>query len=115
MTAIMQSIDPMFYIIVLSIIFFLIGGVVYKVKSRDDDLWIYDNLSEDEQTFVDVLENNEENTKQKYISDQLDWSDAKTSRVTSSLVEKNVIKKERNERLNYVNLLSQNRKEPTNS
>lgn len=106
-----QIFDPVIMVLILSITMFITGSVVYKLKISDDNEWEYDNLSEDEKQYVDVIENNNDGlVEQKSISDSLDWSDAKTSRITTSLIDKNVITKERNDRTNYVDISYKNKK-----
>lgn len=77
-------------------------GIGYVLVSTDSEGWTYESLSEDEQMVVDLLRDNNGRVNQKQISDDLEYSDAKTSRITSSLIEMNVVTKSREDRQNYI-------------
>lgn len=93
-------IGPSIGIAIVGIMIFL--GIGYVLGSTDSEVWTYESLSDDEQMVVDLIRDNNGRINQKQISDDLDWSDAKTSRITSSLIEIDVVTKSREDRQNYI-------------
>lgn len=99
--------------VLLGVVVLLFASVVavYTYSQGEDEFWSVDELSEEEQKVVELLESNDGDVKQKKIATELDWSDAKASRLTTSLEEKNVLEKKMVERENKVELNSSDRKE----
>lgn len=97
--------EPYVYV---AIVVVLTVTLSYGMKRYyDQKIITYDELTDEEQQLIDVF-NDETKIPQKTVSNQLDWSDAKTSRVTSQLVEKQVIEKQRVDRENYLQIKTQN-------
>lgn len=69
------------------------GGLIYRRTSSDDGGWSEDELQTEEEQVVSLLEEHDGRMKQKSLADTFDWSDAKVSRVTSSLAENDVLEK----------------------
>lgn len=90
-------------VVILSVLAVAVG---YKVMgSNDKETWSVSDLEEDEVRIVEFLRSSEDKiVKQKELSNEFDWSDAKVSRLTSDLIDKNVVNKERIDRQNYVEL-----------
>lgn len=93
--------DPMIVVGLAVGVLFVSGLMVYQSKDKNIN---YDDLEDDEQDVVDIIRNSDDKIRQKEISNQLDWEDTKTSRITSSLVENNVVEKVREERENYIKI-----------
>lgn len=89
------------YVVTLIVILVFVG--VYYYRKRDTDNVKYEMLDKEEKQVVDLLQDKED-VEQKKISEQLEWNDAKTSRVTSSLINKNIVDKYRESRTNRVEL-----------
>lgn len=92
----------------------LVGGVavlllasvvaVYTYNRGENNSWSVNDLDEEEKQVVELLESHNGEVKQKKIATEIEWSDAKASRLTTSLEEKNVIVKKMIERENQVEL-----------
>lgn len=72
------------------------------LRSDQDETWNISDLSEEQKDLVEYIKKNELKIPQKSASDQFGWSDARTSRVTSELVDLGVVEKEREDRTNYL-------------
>jgi uncharacterized membrane protein len=98
----------------------LVGGVavlllasvvaVYTYNRGENNSWSVNDLDEEEKQVVELLESHNGKVKQKKIATEIEWSDAKASRLTTSLEEKNVIVKKMIERENQVELNSSDRR-----
>jgi len=99
---IIESLDPVIASIILLIVVLISASSVAYRRVNTDSGWSIDDLEGDEKSVVDLLENNKGRVEQKLISDEMKWSDAKTSRLTSSLIDKKVVEKVRENRQNYV-------------
>ena len=99
---IIESLDPVIASIILLIVVLMSASSVAYRRVNTDPGWSIDDLESDEKSVVDLLENNKGRVEQKLISDEMKWSDAKTSRLTSSLIDKEVVEKVRENRQNYV-------------
>ena len=87
-------IDPAIGVGVITVFIILIaGGVLYSRRSGGDSNWSTSDLQTEEERIVELLENNDGRIKQKMVAEEFDWSDAKVSRVTSSLEEDEVLEK----------------------
>lgn len=95
-------------IIVVIMVVFYVAGATYR-RTRSSEGWKLSDLEDDEEDIVHLLEDNDGRVEQKMISDSMDWSDAKTSRLTSDLINKNVVEKVREDRQNYVVLKEDSR------
>jgi uncharacterized membrane protein len=99
-------------ILVLAVLFctvLLAGAVLYIQRSEDDDKWTSDELNDEQSNVIDYLEENDGKILQKSISDNFDWSDAKTSRITSELIDLGAVEKTRDNRQNYISINSEDR------
>lgn len=108
---VLDSLDPVIVsgIAVLVVIMYA-SSVAYRRVGAEDG-WSMSDLESEEENIVDLLEENKGRIEQKLISDEMEWSDAKTSRLTSSLIDKEVVDKVRDDRQNYVVLKDDNRSE----
>lgn len=89
---------------VIVLIIFGIGAFIFK-KLREEDLdSVYKELEDDEKQVLELLRSNEGSMLQKDVVEQLDYSKAKISGTVSTLVEKEVIKKEKEGRSNRVSI-----------
>lgn len=108
---IVDSLDPVVASsIALLVVIVYASSVAYRRVGTEDG-WSVKDLESEEQNIVNLLENNKGRIEQKLISDEMEWSDAKTSRLTSSLIDKEVVDKVRDDRQNYVILKDDNRSE----
>lgn len=89
-------------VIVLVLIIGSISISAIYIRSKNDGTLGISDLSEEQRDLVEYLNNNESRIPQKSASEQFEWSDARTSRVTSELVELGVVNKEREDRRNYL-------------
>lgn len=107
--AITESLDPIIAsVIVLFAAVLYAGSVAYR-RSKTDTRWSVSELNDEEEDIVELLQENNGKINQKEISDEMEFSDAKTSRLTSSLIDKNAVDKVREERQNYVIINSEDR------
>lgn len=99
--------------VVLGVVVLLLACVVavYTYSKGEDNSWSVNDLGEEEMEVVELLESHNGEVKQKKIATDLEWSDAKASRLTTSLEEKNVIVKKMVERENQVELNSSDRRD----
>lgn len=73
-------------------------------EDENNSTWNTDELKTEGEKIVEILESSDGRIKQKEVASELDWSDSKVSRVTSSLEEKSVIEKLTIGRENVLNL-----------
>jgi uncharacterized membrane protein len=78
-------------LIVISVLF--MKSRTANSEDKNDSTWNTDELKTEGEKIVEILESNNGRIKQKEVASELDWSDSKVSRVTSSLEEKGVIEK----------------------
>lgn len=96
--------------IIAFIAFLSVSSVVYAVRSRGgEDGWSMEDMNEEQSDVLTLIQEGDGEIKQKAISDKLEWSDAKTSRVTSELTEANAVTKVRKDRQNYLQIEDKNR------
>lgn len=95
--------------VVASLAFLLASSAVYAVRSRGTEGWTIDDLNEEQSDVVGLIEENNGEVKQKTVSKELDWSDAKTSRITSELTDLGAVTKIRKDRQNYLQVDEDNR------
>lgn len=83
----------------------LILGYFALKKLREEELdSVYGELEEDEKEVLDLLKENEGSMLQKDLVEQLDYSKAKISGTVSSLVEREIIEKQKEGRSNRVSI-----------
>jgi uncharacterized membrane protein len=98
-------------IIVFVIVILLVAPVLYVQQKDNDDNWSVQELDEEQTRVINYLKKEDGKTLQKSISENFDWSDAKTSRITSELIEKGAVEKNRQDRQNYISVKSENENE----
>lgn len=91
-------------LIVVAFLLGLGGYSVWRRKNRDDIDEIYDDLSDDEIDIVELLVENEGEMLQKDVVDSSKYSKAKISGLVSSLVDKEVLTKEKEGRSNKLTI-----------
>lgn len=96
-----EALDPVILVVLAFGVLIVSGFMIYQ--SRDKNI-SYEDLEDDEQNVVDIIRNNDNKIRQKEISNQLEWKDTKTSRITSSLIKDNVVEKIREDRENYIKI-----------
>ncbi|WEL19263.1 helix-turn-helix transcriptional regulator [Candidatus Nanohalococcus occultus] len=90
-------------LVVISLI--LLAGYFGIRKLREEDLdSVYEKLEDDEREVIELLRDNEGSMLQKDLVSQMDYSKAKISGTVSSLVEKEVVRKEKEGRSNRVSI-----------
>ncbi|MFB6144467.1 MAG: helix-turn-helix transcriptional regulator, partial [Candidatus Nanohaloarchaea archaeon] len=78
-----------------------LGGYFgYRRLQMEDIENVYDELEHDEIEVLDLLQENEGSMLQKDVVDQMDYSKAKVSGIVSGLVDKEVVRKEKEGRSN---------------
>lgn len=109
---ILQSIefDPLIAVIAF-LGFLAASSVAYTVRSRGEDGWATEDLNEDQSDALNLIMNEGGEVKQKTVSNRLDWSDAKTSRITSELTDIGAVSKVRKDRQNYLQVNEENRRD----
>jgi len=90
--------------IIAAAIIAAIGYFVYKRKNKVNATNTLEELGEDEQMVVKMLQESESEMLQKNVVDQSNYSKAKISGVVSTLVEKDIVRKEKEGRSNKVSL-----------
>lgn len=98
-------------IIVFVIVILLVAPVLYVQQKDNDDNWSVQELDEEQTRVINYLKKEDGKTLQKSISENFDWSDAKTSRITSELIERGAVEKNRQDRQNYISVKSENENE----
>lgn len=109
--AIIESLDPIIASVIVLLVAVLYAGSVAYRRSKTDSRWSVSELDDEEEDIVELLQENDGKINQKEISNEMEFSDAKTSRLTSSLINKNAVDKVREERQNYVIINSEERSE----
>lgn len=109
--AIIESLDPIIASVIVLLVAVLYAGSVAYRRSKTDSRWSVSELDDEEEDIVELLQENDGKINQKEISNEMEFSDAKTSRLTSSLINKNAVDKVREERQNYVTINSEERSE----
>lgn len=109
--AIIESLDPIIASVIVLLVAVLYAGSVAYRRSKTDSRWSVSELDDEEEEIVELLQENDGKINQKEISNKMEFSDAKTSRLTSSLINKNAVDKVREERQNYVIINSEERSE----
>lgn len=94
---------------VIAIIFVTVAVGVYTRSRSEDESWSLSNLDEEETNIVNLLDSENGEVKQKKFATEFDWSDAKVSRLTTRLEDKNVVEKAMIERENVIRLKGSNR------
>lgn len=94
---------------VIAIIFVTVAVGVYTRSRSEDETWSLSNLDEEETNIVNLLDSENGEVKQKKFATEFDWSDAKVSRLTTRLEDKNVVEKAMIERENVIRLKGSNR------
>lgn len=91
---------------------FATATVGFYIRTRNkENTWSLTSLDDKETSIVKLLDSEGGEVKQKKLADNFGWSDAKVSRLTTSLEDKNIIEKSMVERENVVRLNSSNRVE----
>lgn len=91
-------------VVLFSLLCVITLGTYMRLKSENSESSI-DSLEGNEKKVVDFVKSNGGEVKQKRISDEFEWSDAKTSRISTSLVEKGVVEKNRKDRQNVLEIV----------
>jgi len=109
---ILQSIefDPILAVIAF-LAFFAASSVAYAVRSRGEDGWANEDLNEEQSDVLNLVMDEGGEVKQKTVSNRLEWSDAKTSRITSELTDIGAVSKVRKDRQNYLQVNEENRRD----
>lgn len=95
------GIDPLITVSIVSILSFLSGILVYKRRSSELS---YEDLDSEQKEFIDLIKQNGGKIKQKEVSENLEWPDTKTSRITTSLINDGFVDKNRSDRENYITI-----------
>jgi uncharacterized membrane protein len=99
---------PLISTIVAMVVVTMVVGAYVRTGS-EDKTWSLTNLDEEETNIVNLLDSEDGEVKQKKFSTEFDWSDAKVSRLTTRLEDKNIVEKSMVERENIVRLNESNR------
>lgn len=94
--------------ILITPVVFLLYYLVYYFRNSSSENWSVDDLTSEEKEIVEMIRKRNGEINQVVISENTDWSDAKVSRLTSSLISKEVIDKSRRDRENYISLKEDN-------
>jgi len=93
-----------FYIVIATLLILGVGAAIYRYRGRENIEDIYSEITEDEKDVVELLKQNGGEMLQKDIVNKSDYSKAKISGVVSSLVDKEVIEKEKEGRSNKLKI-----------
>lgn len=96
-----DTIDPTILIVMAFGVLFVSGIMIYQGRNESTS---YEDLEANEQDVIDIIRDNGNMIRQKEISNQLEWKDTRTSRITSSLLKNNVVEKIREDRENYIKI-----------
>lgn len=109
---ILQSVE---FDAVVAVVAFLavlaVSSVAYAVRSRGEEGWAIEDLNEDQSDVLNLVMDEGGEVKQKTVSNRLEWSDAKTSRITSELTDIGAVSKVRKDRQNYLQVNEENRRD----
>lgn len=94
---------------IIAIVVVTVAIGFYARTISEDKTWSLTNLDEEETNIVNLLDSEDGKVKQKKFSTEFDWSDAKVSRLTTRLEDKNIVEKSMVERENIVRLNESNR------
>lgn len=90
--------------ILLILIIAGVGYMTWKRKTRENIESVYEELSEDQITVIELLRDNGGSMLQKDVVNESEYSKAKISGVVSELVEKEIVEKEKEGRSNKLTI-----------